>query len=180
MSAEILNLVLWMAIMVVSILVAFSKNNMLSVIYLSVFSLITAVLFLSMEAPDVAITEASIGAAISTLFLLAAVSIVGKPNECKAKRSKLAFVLTLVLFALFISIIPDLPEYGSADSPVNQGIGKYYLQNTQSDIGIPATVTAVLASYRGYDTLGETYVILCAGLAVLLILPNMKSREKYE
>lgn len=31
-------------------------------------------------------------------------------------------------------------------------------------------VTAILADYRGYDTLGETVVILTAGLACLLVL----------
>jgi multicomponent Na+:H+ antiporter subunit B len=177
MDAEILNLVLWAAIIVAALLVAFSKNNLLSVIYLTVFSLITAALFLSMEAPDVAITEASIGAAISTLFLLAAVNIVGKSSEGRAKRRKLTFALMLVLFAAFISIIRDLPEYGSSTSPVNQGVGKHYLDNTKGDIGIPATVTATLASYRGYDTLGETYVILCAGLAIVLILPIIKKKK---
>lgn len=36
--------------------------------------------------------------------------------------------------------------------------------------GPPNFVTAVLADYRGYDTLGETTVIFTAGLACLLIL----------
>ena len=31
-------------------------------------------------------------------------------------------------------------------------------------------VTAVLASYRGYDTLGEVIVIYTAGIGVLLLL----------
>jgi multicomponent Na+:H+ antiporter subunit B len=31
-------------------------------------------------------------------------------------------------------------------------------------------VTAVLASYRGYDTLGETTVIFTAGVGVILLL----------
>ena len=39
-------------------------------------------------------------------------------------------------------------------------------------------MTAVLADYRGYDTLGETVVILTAGLAVILILPRGARRGK--
>ncbi|MEO9971718.1 MAG: cation:proton antiporter, partial [Hyphomonadaceae bacterium] len=34
----------------------------------------------------------------------------------------------------------------------------------------PNVVTAVLASYRGFDTLGETGVIFAAGIAVVLLL----------
>ena len=51
---------------------------------------------------------------------------------------------------------------------------KYYLENAKNDIGIPSVVAAILASYRGYDTLGETSVILIAGLAVILILAKRK------
>ena len=40
--------------------------------------------------------------------------------------------------------------------------------------GIPNVVTSVLASYRGYDTLGEVTVIFTAGIAVLLLLGNWR------
>jgi len=35
---------------------------------------------------------------------------------------------------------------------------------------IPNVVTTVLASYRGFDTLGETIVVFTAGLGVLMLL----------
>ena len=34
----------------------------------------------------------------------------------------------------------------------------------------PNVVTSILASYRGYDTFGETVVIYTAGIAVLVLL----------
>ena len=37
-----------------------------------------------------------------------------------------------------------------------------------------ASVTAVLASYRGYDTMGEVTVIFTAGVAVLLLLSGLR------
>ena len=40
---------------------------------------------------------------------------------------------------------------------------------------MPNLVTAVLASYRGFDTLGEVTVVLTAGIGVLLLLGR---REK--
>jgi multicomponent Na+:H+ antiporter subunit B len=51
---------------------------------------------------------------------------------------------------------------------------KYYIENTKNDIGIPSIVAAILASYRGFDTLGETSVILIAGIAVILILARRR------
>jgi multicomponent Na+:H+ antiporter subunit B len=38
-------------------------------------------------------------------------------------------------------------------------------------------VTSVLASYRGYDTLGEITVIFTAGVAVLVLLGGRRRRE---
>jgi multicomponent Na+:H+ antiporter subunit B len=43
---------------------------------------------------------------------------------------------------------------------------------------VPNVVTSVLASYRGYDTLGETTVILTAGVGVMLLLGGKRRRRK--
>ena len=41
---------------------------------------------------------------------------------------------------------------------------------------MPNVVTAVLASYRGYDTLGEVTVIFTAGIGVILLLGSWRQR----
>jgi multicomponent Na+:H+ antiporter subunit B len=48
---------------------------------------------------------------------------------------------------------------------------------TQEEIEIPNLVSAILADFRGYDTLGETVVIFTAGLAVLLVLMRGYRRD---
>jgi multicomponent Na+:H+ antiporter subunit B len=40
---------------------------------------------------------------------------------------------------------------------------------------VPNLVTAILGDYRGYDTMFETVVIYCAGLAVVSVLRRRKS-----
>jgi multicomponent Na+:H+ antiporter subunit B len=45
-----------------------------------------------------------------------------------------------------------------------------YIEDGKKETGASNIVTAVLADYRGYDTLGETVVIFCAGLGCLLIV----------
>ena len=74
----------------------------------------------------------------------------------------------------------DLPAIGDPMAPIHQHVGPYYISNTKPDMGIPNLVTGVLASYRGYDTLGETVVIFTAGLGVLLLLGDGKNRDKNE
>jgi len=63
-------------------------------------------------------------------------------------------------------------------SPVQTHVGKTYIEITPRDIHIPNIVTAVLASYRGYDTLGETTVVFTAGLGVILLLSGMGRRRR--
>jgi multicomponent Na+:H+ antiporter subunit B len=49
-------------------------------------------------------------------------------------------------------------------------VAPYYIEKTPEEIGVPNVITAVLASYRGFDTLGETTVIFTAGLSVIMLL----------
>jgi multicomponent Na+:H+ antiporter subunit B len=73
----------------------------------------------------------------------------------------------------------DLPAFGAADSPVqSHPVTDTYLYQSQVDIGIPNTVTSVLASYRALDTLGELVVVFTAGVAVLSLLgPLARPKE---
>ena len=72
----------------------------------------------------------------------------------------------------------DMPHFGDPDSPANSYPNPSYIERTEGDIHIPNVVTAVLASYRGYDTLGETVVIFTAGIVVLVLLRGSRSRKR--
>jgi multicomponent Na+:H+ antiporter subunit B len=76
--------------------------------------------------------------------------------------------------ALFIWASSDLPDRAETQAPANQHVSPEYLRRSEADTGAPNVVTAVLADYRGYDTLGETVVILTAGLACVFVLKFSK------
>jgi len=86
----------------------------------------------------------------------------------------------LKLVALFVVILAggmliyagqDLPAFGNPESPAHQHpIIEYYITNSETESGVENIVTALLANYRGYDTLGETAVIFTAGMTVILLL----------
>ena len=153
-----------------------SKNLIESVLLMSAFSLFLAICYLFMDAPDVAMTETALGACLSTCVLLNLIKIFGDKNDKPASKLKnIGAIIICVIFIGFLTFASfDLPLYGEENTPVHQHVTKYYLENTKNDIGIPSVVAAILASYRGYDTLGETSVILIAGLAVVLILSRRK------
>ena len=135
-----------------------------------IFSLVSASLFVTMGAVDVAFTEAAVGAGIATLLFLSTLALTTS-EESPATRHSLApfFVVFLTGMILIYGTI-DIPEFGSGSAPVHQHIAERYIQESPTEIGVPNMVTSVLASYRGYDTLGEVTVIFTAGIAVLILL----------
>lgn len=82
----------------------------------------------------------------------------------------LGILLVVATAVLFIAASWHLPDRGDPGAPANVGVGPEYIERTEEDIGIENVVSAVLADYRGYDTLGETFVIFTAGVAVLFVL----------
>ncbi len=156
-----------------------SKSLTESIIVMSVFSLFIGICYLFMDAPDVAMTETALGACLSTCVLLNLVKIVGEegesPNRCKVI---LASILCIIFIAALSWASFDLAPFGAENSPLQTHLTQYYLENTRTDIAIPSVVAAILASYRGFDTLGETAVILIAGLAVLVILSRKKQPKE--
>lgn len=144
------------------------------------YSLLSAALFTTLDATDVAMTEAAVGAGMSTMLMLVTLSIVGQKERERPSRQWLALVVVTLTGAALAYGILDLPRHGDPAAPAHGEIARYYLQRTSVDVGIPNAVTAVLASYRGYDTLGETGVIFIAGigvLALLMLLPRKATRR---
>lgn len=163
---------------IISIRLLFSKNLFDSIIMLSLFSMLISACYLLMDAPDVSMTEVALGACFSTAVLLNMAKFTGERYN---PPTKTRIFFSLLLCFLFVGIMVfanlDLPAYGDMNSPLHQGVSEYYIQNTKNEIGINSIVAAVLASYRGFDTLGEAGVILIAGLGVILILNKKGSKN---
>jgi len=91
---------------------------------------------------------------------------------------QVAFVITLILGILLLLATQDLPDWGTPDSPASVHLSNHYIENAMAETSVPNLVTAVLADYRGYDTMFETAVIFCAGITVLTVL--RRSHRKKE
>lgn len=153
-------------------------RNLFSVVMLSgAFSLLSAGLLVSMDAVDVAFTEAAVGAGIATVLYLGAIALTGADEKPPGRSRLLPLLVMSTLAAMLIYGTADIPPYGSADAPVHRHVVPEYITGTQTQIGIPNIVSAVLASYRGFDTLGETGVIFTAGAGVLLLLRRRRPRN---
>ncbi len=161
-----------LAILVIVAFAIIRVRSLFAIVMLQgVYSLVCAAWFVSLDAVDVAFTEAAVGAGVSTVLMLSAMLLAdcrSAPVPISRQIGPLAIVIIAGMAMLYA--VGDMPAYGSATSPANSYVGMDYLERTAKEIHIPNVVTAVLASYRGYDTFGETVVIFAAGLGVLLLL----------
>lgn len=172
-----LDIVILIFLVITSIACLWSKNLLVATVLLGVFSLLMAVQYLILGAPDVAMTEAAVGAGISTILLLLTLFIVGIEEKANKSSNIIPLIVTIISTTILIFIVFEMPAYGDADSPAHSGIADYFITKSGGEIGIPNAVTSILASYRGFDTLGETAVVFTSAMAVILLLGRL-GKEK--
>lgn len=162
---QILLIISLIFLCVLAVATIATRNLIKATIFLSIFSLLMALCYLLMNAPDVAITEASIGAGISTLVFLAALCHVKRVEKFQKLRTW-PFSLVVILFMFLVFSSASFPFFGDINAITHQTIAKYYIQQTPEQIGANNLVTAILASFRGFDTLGELVVIFTASIGI--------------
>ena len=177
--------ILLLLILVIFAIAAVHMKDLLSVtIILGAYSLIMAVVWTRLNAVDVAFTEASVGAGITTVLLLAALSRTQRVEEDDEEKTKAqkryslrgvaAFLISIFICGMLIYGTMDLPNYGDPNAPAQTHVAPRYIEKSHEEAGVINFVTSILASYRGYDTLGETTVIFTAGTSVILLLRRKK------
>ncbi|HUF75015.1 MAG TPA: DUF4040 domain-containing protein [Longimicrobiales bacterium] len=171
MVIELVNVGLLVLLVVTGVTIIRLRNLFAAVMLAGIYSLLSAALFTVMDAVDVAFTEAAVGAGISTVLLLGTLALVGsEEHEPQHKPLLPLFVVTLTGAVLIYGTL-DIPPFGDAGNPIHHHVADHYLEESYEEMGgIPNVVTSVLASYRGYDTMGEITVIFTAVVGVLLLL----------
>jgi len=165
-------------LLVLTAITLISVKNLLAVVMLSgIYSLLSAAFFVSLDAVDVAFTEAAVGAGLSTVLLLGAIAITGREHTVSRHGKLLPLIVVTVTAAALIYGTFDLPEFGDPAAPAHTHVAPRYLLLSEEEIGIPNVVTSVLASYRGYDTLGEVTVVFTAAIGVILLLGKPKKNK---
>ncbi len=164
--------------LVVTALAILKMRHLFAVVMLSgVFSLLCALLFVTLDAVDVAFTEAAVGAGISTVLMLGTMALTSRNEKMPRKFSLMPLLVVMATGAVLIYGTLDMPNFGSATSPAQTHVAAQYLALTPTDMGFPNVVTAILASYRGYDTLGEVVVVFTAAVGVLILIGGLARRR---
>ena len=92
---------------------------------------------------------------------------------------KPAYIFVVLITGLVLAYgTIDMPNFGDPQAPANHHVAPRYIEKTHEETGVDNMVTSVLASYRGYDTFGETTVIFTAGICVILLIRQTKDKKK--
>lgn len=143
-----------------------------------VFSLLSAMLFVTLDAVDVAFTEAAVGAGISTVLYLGTIALTARGCKPRSHSNAIPFLVCFATGAALVWGTLDMPRFGDPNAPAMTHVAPYYLEASIEEIDVPNVVTSILASYRGFDTLGEVAVVFTAGVGVLLILAGLRHRRR--
>jgi multicomponent Na+:H+ antiporter subunit B len=163
---------------VVTVAIIRQRNLLLVIILTGIYSFLMASVMVVLDAVDVAMTEASVGAGISTVLFLAALNLT-RAREINVPRLRAGpILLSAAVAAALVWGTLVLPPFGTPDAPIHQHVAPRYLAESVNETGVPNVVTSVLADYRGFDTLGETTVIFTAGVGVMLLLRGMRRRDQ--
>lgn len=175
--AELIDLVLLAMLALTALRIIFLKDLFAIVMLFGIYSFLSALIFINLDAVDVAFTEASVGAGISTVLMLGTLALTGRKEKKSSRSSVLPLFVVCITGAALIYGTLDMPPFGHPDNPIHQHVAPRYIEESPKEVGLPNMVTSVLASYRGFDTFGETVVVFAAAIGVLSLL-GIRRKEK--
>lgn len=176
MSETLLGLTLVVLIVAAALTTALLRDVLGAIIVFGGYSLGMALFWVVLRAPDVALTEAAVGAGVMTVLFLATIAKTTRLTGIAAELAQIDWVAGAVcvgMVGMVLATVPALPPLGAdaaAGNPTFDHIAPVYLAEAYAETHVKNVVTAILVSYRGFDTLGEATVVFAAGVAVINVL----------
>jgi multicomponent Na+:H+ antiporter subunit B len=162
----------------VAVAIALQRNLFAVVVLSGIYSFLMATVLVALDAVDVAMTEAAVGAGISMVLFLSALYLSrGEEIKPPQHRRLLPLVVAVATGGAIVYGSLGLPAFSDAQAPLHRHVAPRYIEEGPRETGVPNIVTAVLASYRGYDTLGETTVVFTAGVGVIALMRRLRRPE---
>ena len=169
-----------------------ANNMIICVIISNIISAVVVFIYCVIQAPDIAITEAVIGTAASTILFALTITYIEKlptvstqnlSYKIDIRQRIFIFILCSILCLLLIDIIQNFPksQIGDIFDDSHKQISKLYINDALKDFSFSSIVTAVVAGYRAFDTMFENVVIFtaCYGFYTILTM-NKENKEVKE
>jgi multicomponent K+:H+ antiporter subunit A len=173
LPASPLAIAVWLLLFVSCVAIAFTHHQRFqAVVLVGVVGLVTSLTFVSLSAPDLALTQLSVEV-VSTVLLLMGLALLPQhsPRESSALRRTRDGVLALaggagVAWVAWVLLTRN-----------HDSISWYFLEKSLPVGGGTNVVNVILVDFRGYDTFGEITVLGIAAIGVLALMDGMRSRR---
>lgn len=170
-----------LTLMAVATTVIIVQRNLFAVVILfGIYSFLMATVLVALDAVDVGMTEAAVGAGISIVLFLGVLNLIRAEEMKPLHRPLIPLAFALATGFVLVYGTLGLPAFSDPNAPMHRHVAPRYINEGLRETGVPNLVTAVLASYRGYDTLGETMVVFTAGAGVIVLLRRTRRRGREE
>lgn len=180
-------------LVITALAVAFTKRNLTAIIIYTTFSLVMSILWIVIKAPDLAITEAAVGAGITSILMYVVLRNIKelsffegnvKKERVKTVKNKgsLVYKVTSILLSVgiitvLLATVSHLPTQGSPDVPAVNEVFTRYVQDSVEETGALNTVASVILDYRAFDTFGEASMLFTATIAVVALIRSKKDED---
>ena len=173
MTAPPLAIAVWVLLLATCVAIALThRERFQTVVLVGVVGLVTALTFVGLSAPDLALTQLSVEV-VSTVLLLMGLALLPQhsPKETKTFHRAAHVALALAAGAAMagISWLVLTRDFES--------ISWYFLEKSVPAGGGTNVVNLILVDFRGYDTFGEIAVLGIAALGVLALMDGMRTRR---
>ena len=137
------------------------------VILTGIYSFLMASVLIVLDAVDVAMTEASVGAGVSTVLLLATLHLIRTTEIRSVRIHSLALLVSAGTGAVLVWGTLVLPPFGTPDAVIHKHVAPRYLADSIKETNVPNVVTSVLADYLELQRMPQVgeLTIFCGAMA---------------
>lgn len=173
-----------------AIAVSTTKRTLNAIIIFTTFSLTMSLLWIIIKSPDLGITEAAVGAGVTSLLFYVALRNMGeiklfsKQKKSNKRVKKISFLyklfsvlFTIAIISTLLYTVSFLPQQGSMDVPALNEVFTRYIESGVNETGAINIVAAVILDYRAFDTFGEATMLFTATMAVVSLLRKEKDED---
>ena len=152
-----------------------TRTRVRQVLALSVYGMLLAILFLVFQAPDVTLSELTVGAVVLPIILLLAIAKVQEAGAVTPRQRLWFFAVAAAgLVACYLWAFTGLPGFGSYPGPYGQEILRVAVQQTNAT----GVVSAINFEYRGFDTVGEEFILFAAAAGMSVVLRKLREERE--
>ena len=153
---EIITLVLFVFLLGIAVVIGRSRSLFAAVMLSGIFSLISAALYVIMDAVDVAFTEAAVGAGVSTVLMLLTLNLTTDRESPPIEPKIFPLIVALITGGALLYATGDMPKFGDPNSAIHiseYSAAPHYIYQSYGESHIPNLVTTVIIyRCRAYKT----------------------------